>query len=147
MLPDPPPSSPIFAPLSLADLLASLEATLLVLLEDEVKSVYTTLDEQITVLQGLTFTGDGAVPTGAYGRGHESGVLAYEHGRAHGVIVDSLVEMRADLGAFQEAILAAKAVIGETDEQVQADLQAALLRTQGLDLGASTDNDDKGVSY
>ena len=55
---------------------------------------------------------------------------------AHNVIVDSLVEMRKDLGVFQDAILAAKAAIIDADEQAQADLQVAVLRTQGLDLGS-----------
>jgi hypothetical protein len=147
MLPDPPSPAPIFSPLFTVPVLAGLEGIVLYVLETEVQAVYDILDEQITSLQSLTFTEEGAVPTGAYGQGSESYDLAKEHKRAHGVIVDSLVEMRDDLGAFQSAILAAKAVIGDTDDQAEADLQKALARTQGLDLGVNTDNDDDGVDF
>ena len=147
MLPDPPASTPIFSPLFLPSIIGALESAVLQVLESEVQSVYKVLDEQITSLQGLTFTEQGAAPAGSYGQGHESTIIAKEHWRAHGVIVDSLIEMRDDLGAFQDAILAAKAVIGETDDQAEADLQTALARTQGLDLGVNTDNDDDGVTY
>jgi hypothetical protein len=147
MLPDPPITTPIFSPLFTAPILAGIESAVLYVLETEVQAVYSILEEQITTLQGMTFTDKGAAPTGAYGQGQEASDLAKEHWRAHGVIVDSLVEMRDDLGSFQSAILAAKAVIGETDEQAEADLQKALARTQGLDLGVNTDNDDDGVDF
>ncbi|TQK69994.1 MULTISPECIES: hypothetical protein [unclassified Nocardioides] len=147
MLPDAPASTPIFAPIFTAPILAGVESAVLFVLQTEVAAVHKILTEQITALQNLDFPDKGAVPAGSYGQGHESYVLATEHKRAHGVIVDSLVEMRADLGAFQDAILAAQAVIGETDEQAETDLQKALARTQGLDLGVNTDNDDDGVNY
>ncbi len=147
MLPDAPASTPIFAPVFTVPILTGLQGAVLFVLKKEVQAVYDLLDQQIKALQELDFPDKGAVPAGSYGQGHESWVIATEHKRAHGVIVDSLVEMRSDLGAFQSAILAAQAVIGETDEQAEADLQKALARTQGLDLGVNIDNDDDGVSY
>ncbi|WP_204835788.1 hypothetical protein [Nocardioides nitrophenolicus] len=130
--PIPIPVMPLFNPA----LLAGMEAFELFLIETQVTAVYNTLDEQIKELQNVAFTKNGAVPASAYGQGNEATTLSYEHGRAHNVIVDSLVEMRKDLGVFQDAILAAKAAIIDADEQAQADLQVAVLRTQGLDLGS-----------
>lgn len=147
MLPDAPASTPIFAPVFTAPILAAVESAVLAVLKAEVDAVHGVLNDQIAALQSLDFTAKGAVPAGSYGQGHESYVLASEHKRAHGVIVDSLLEMRTDLSAFQDAILAALAVIGETDELAEADLQKALARTQGLDLGLNTDNDDDGVDF
>ncbi|TNM37425.1 hypothetical protein FHP29_16475 [Nocardioides albidus] len=135
-----PPVFPLFNPA----FLVGMQALELIIIEAQVTAVYNTLDEQIKVLQGVTFTQKGAVPASAYGQGHESNVLSYEHARAHGVIVDSLVEMRTDLGAFQDAVLAAKAAIVDADDQAETDLQTALLRTQGLDLGTDTDTDTDG---
>ncbi|WP_436700002.1 hypothetical protein [Nocardioides sp. BYT-33-1] len=133
---------PIFPSLFNPAFLAGLKDLELRIIEAQVESVYKTLDEQITAIQDLKFTGQAAIPAGSFGQGIESNRLAQEHARAHGVIVDSLVELREDLGVFQAAILAAKGVITEADEQAEADLRLALNRTVGLDLG--TDNDEDG---
>ncbi|MCR1782194.1 hypothetical protein KVF89_06590 [Nocardioides carbamazepini] len=137
----PLPLPPIFPPLFNPAFLVGLKDLELLIIEAQVASVYKTLDEQIEAIKGLKFTGDGAIPAGSFGQGIESTRLANEHTRAHGVIVDSLVEMREDLGVFQSAILAAKGVITEADEQAEADLRLALNRTVGLDLGTDSDED------
>lgn len=137
----PLPLPPFFPPLFNPAFLVGLKDLELRIIEAQVTSVYKTLDEQITAIQDLKFTGQGAIPAGSFGQGIESTRLATEHTRAHGVIVDSLVEMRKDLGVFQAAILAAKGAITEADEQAETDLRLALNRTVGLDLGTDSDED------
>jgi len=131
-VPPPPTLPPIFSVGMLGGIRDVLE---LLLIEQQVGVVHKILEDQITAIKGTTFDTDAVIPAASFGLGVESTTLASEHDRAHGVIIESLEEMLVDLGVFQDAILEAKKLIWQVDEQAESELRVALAQTDALDLG------------
>lgn len=105
------------------------------LVEEQIQLVLTALDEGITDLETNKFPVDGFIRATSFGMGTEAARLSYHHTRAHGVVVDTLKGMKADLEKFHASVLDAKALVTRTDEQAQADLTQIVARTGNIDLG------------
>ena len=116
-------------------LLAGLRAVELTLVEGKVTEVLAVLEDQIATLKEQRFTSDAAIPTSSFGQGAESTTLAQEHTRAHGVVVASLEEMADDLVRFQDAIIEARQLLVDADEESEAAFTSTLRATNDLGLG------------
>jgi hypothetical protein len=105
------------------------------IVEDEIKDVLTTLRTELETLETSTFPSEGHIRQVSFGVGAESDDIAYHHGRAHSVVVDTLRGLIKDLEAFELAVIDAKGMIGKSDEEAEADLLVLVDRTESLDLG------------
>lgn len=105
------------------------------LVEAEIDSVLATIRTERDVLADDRFPVDGYVPTRSYGDGEEAVLLGAAHERAHGVVVDTLVGLTADLETLQGVIAEVRQLLTETDRTAADDLTSLLRETEGIDLG------------
>lgn len=103
--------------------------------EDEITKVIKVLNDEITALAENEFPVKGHIAHRSFGGGARSPLLADHHARAHGVVVDTLVDLRKDLRDFREAVRDARRLIREKDEEAEVDIRMVLVRTENLDLG------------
>ncbi len=126
--------------------LATASPAGLELVEDQITLVITTLNDEIEALQAVDFPTNGHIAERSFGRGERSPLLALHHARAHGVVVDTLRDLRRDLRDFRGAVQEARTLLRDTDQQAEADAVLVLQRTESLDLGA-TAYDDAQVNH
>ncbi|GAA4811262.1 hypothetical protein ACFQ0K_03850 [Nocardioides caeni] len=103
--------------------------------EDEIGGVLDVLQTQATAIEALDFANKAHIAKGSFGSGNEAVQLSVDHTKAHGVIVDTLNAMITDLSAFQDAVIHARGLIREADDQADLDLRTVLASTEDLDLG------------
>jgi hypothetical protein len=103
--------------------------------EEEIDAVIKTLTDELTSLGENKFEVKAHIPGRSFGGGEEAPVLATHHTRAHGVVVDTLTALIADLEKFRTAVQTARRLLKETDDEAKAELETILARTEGLDLG------------
>jgi len=111
------------------------------LVEAEIDSVLATIRTEREVLADDRFPVDGYVPTRSYGDGEEAAALGAAHERAHGVIVDTLGGLTADLETLQDVIAEVRQLLTETDRTAADDLTSLLKDTEGIDLGEEAHED------
>lgn len=105
------------------------------IVDEEISRVIKVLNDEITALEENEFPVKGHVAHHSFGGGSRSPMLAAHHKRAHGVVVDTLVDLRKDLSDFREAVRDARRLIRDKDEQAEVDIRLVLARTENLDLG------------
>lgn len=114
---------------------AAAGAGALLLAEDEINAVITTLTDELDALNQNDFEVNAHVSAVSFGRGGPADGLAYHHARAHGVVVSTLSELISDLRTFRASVREARRLIGAADEESRAQLDALVDRTGVLDLG------------
>lgn len=103
--------------------------------DEEISKVIRVLNDEITALADNEFPVKGHVAHHSFGGGSRSPMLAAHHKRAHGVVVDTLVDLRKDLSDFRDAVRDARRLIRDKDEEAEVDIRLVLARTENLDLG------------
>ncbi|MDN5746345.1 MAG: hypothetical protein L0H31_14680 [Nocardioidaceae bacterium] len=104
--------------------------------DEQITIVINSLDDEIAALEKVEFPVKGHIGRHSLGGGHLSPLLANHHARAHGVTVDTMVDVRKDLTAFRDAVREARTLLRTKDEESAADFERILSRADGLDLGA-----------
>lgn len=115
--------------------LASAPPRELEVVEDEITKVIKVLNDEISALEENEFPVKGHIAHHSFGGGSRSPLLAEHHARAHGVVVDTLGDLRKDLRDFREAVRDARRLLRDKDEEAEVDIKLVLARTEGLDLG------------
>ncbi|KRC59519.1 MULTISPECIES: hypothetical protein [unclassified Nocardioides] len=116
--------------------LAAASPTGLALVEEKIAEVIKTLEDELDNLAKVDFPTSGHIAKGSFGSVGPSALLALHHAKAHGVVTDTLTDLRTDLLDFQKAIHEARQLIKTTDENAEGNALALLKSTEDLDLGA-----------
>lgn len=105
------------------------------LVEDAITGVLKVLSQQATVIKDLDFATTAHIAKGSFGGGLEAVNLAGDHTKAHAVIVTTLTDMITDLEQFQTAVIAARTLVRDADDDADAQIRTVLASTEQLDLG------------
>lgn len=134
--------SKLFDPVALASTISAAPGSAgLDIVEEEIRRVVTTLQDQKTEIAGLDFASTAHIGKGSFGAGSEASQLATDHTKAHGVIVDTLDAMIGDLDRFQTAVTEARALFGEADDRADEQVRVVLASVDQLDLGDQAQRD------
>lgn len=106
--------------------------------DKQITIVINSLDDEIAALEKVEFPVKGHIGRHSLGGGYLSPLLADHHAKAHGVTVDTLVDVRKDLAAFRDAVREARKLLRTKDEESAGDFKKILARADGLDVGSNT---------
>lgn len=106
------------------------------LVESTISTVISDLDVQIAALGDIDFEAKAHIGTSSLGAGDVAEQLTYHHARAHGVVVDTLRQMVADLSSFRDSVREARELVRRSDEAAAAEMGQLITTTESLDLGA-----------
>lgn len=113
------------------------------LADKKIDEVVRTIGTELDNLNEVKFENSGHIAATSFGGGDRAPALALHHTRAHGVIVDTLKGVRADLIAFQRACREAREAIADVDQTAADDLRAKLVAVDSLRTGSWSDRGEE----
>ncbi|WP_148612150.1 hypothetical protein [Nocardioides rubriscoriae] len=107
------------------------------LAEDAINNVIDQIDTELKTLRPVDFESEGAIRPTSFGGADAAPELALHHSRAHEVTYKTLIGLKDDLVAFQEACRKAKQEVVLADQDAAERQRRTLQAVELLEVGAS----------
>jgi hypothetical protein len=110
----------------------------LVSIESEIDAIVKTIEDELASYKPEHFQNQGHVDHASWGAGDRASSIALHHSRAHGVMTDTLIGVRKDLRAYQQACRDARRFMEDADLTAAGDLAAIRNAVQALSTAAGS---------
>lgn len=118
----------------------------LISIESEINDIVKTIEDELKSYKPEHFQNQGHVESGSWGGGDRASSIATHHARAHGVMTDTLIGVREDLQAYQQACRDARKFLEDADLTAAGDLGAIRSAVEALANSSGSDHGNKAYS-
>ena len=118
----------------------------LISIESEIDKIVGTIEDELRGYKPEQFQNQGHVDHASWGAGDRAASIAMHHARAHGVMTDTLIGVRKDLRAYQQACRDARRFMEDADLTAAGDLTAIRNAVDALAGSARSDHGNQAYT-